>query len=425
MVSEFFVVEGGNRLHGELRICGAKNAALPAIAASLLTADDCIIENVPRIEDVGIMGEVLSSLGATMEWLGEGRLRLNARSVRSFTAPSELIIKNRASFMVMGPLLTRFGEAAACPPGGDIIGQRPIDVHLVGFAALGADISRQKEKYIARADHLCGCKIFMDYPSHIGTENLMMAATLAKGTTIIKNASSEPEVVDLASMLNKMGARISGAGTNTVTIEGVEELHGTTHRIIPDRLEAGTFALAAAITDGEVTLHDVECGHLDSLIWKLSEAKVEVEAEGDRLTVRGGGKPDPVNVQALPYPGFATDLQAAFGVFLTQANGVSVIHERVYDSRLLYVTELRKMGARIEVSGQTAVIIGPAPLHGTMVRALDVRSGAALALAGLAASGTTEIADIYHLDRGYEDIEVKLQSLGAQIERVRGSVPAV
>ncbi|MFH1484793.1 MAG: UDP-N-acetylglucosamine 1-carboxyvinyltransferase [Chloroflexota bacterium] len=423
MPNEFFVIEGGNRLHGDLRICGAKNAALPAMAASLLCADDVIIENIPEIEDVAIMGQVLATLGATSEWIGNGRLRLNARSIHSFTAPSELIIRNRASFMVMGPLLSRFGEAAACPPGGDIIGQRPIDVHLMGFAALGAEISRQREKYIAKADRLTGCKIFMDYPSHIGTENLLMAATLARGTTVIKNASPEPEVVDLAMMLNKMGARISGAGTNTIIIEGVEELHGTTHRIIPDRLEAGTFAIAAAITDGEVHLQDVECAHMDSLIWKLAEAKVDVKPGDNEMTVRGTGRLEPVNVQALPYPGFATDLQAAFGVLLTRANGVSVIHERVYDSRLLYVSELRKMGARIEVSGQTAVIIGPTHLHGTMVRALDIRSGAALALAGLAASGTTEIADIYHLDRGYQRIEEKLRSLGAKMERVTSSVP--
>ncbi len=418
MPAERFLIEGGHKLEGVVEISGAKNAALPAMAASLLTEDDCIIENVPQIEDISIMKEVLCSLGASVEWLDDSRLRLNAANIHTLAAPSELVSKNRASFLVMGPLLTRFGEAASCPPGGDIIGQRPIDVHLIGFAALGAQISRCEEKYVARTPRLRGTKIFMDYPSHIGTENLMLAACLARDKTIIKNASAEPEVVSLAEMLNKMGAKISGVGTCTIEIEGVDELHGTCHSVIPDRIEAGTFAIAGAATRGEVEIRDVVCDHMDALIWKLSEAGADIVVREGSFIVRPGRKLSAVNVQALPYPGFATDLQAAMGVLLTQAEGVSVINERVYDNRLLHVSELRKMGARVEVSGQTAVIIGLTPLTGTPVKALDIRSGAALVIAGLVAQGNTEVSDIYHLDRGYEALDLKLRRLGAKMERL-------
>jgi len=418
VLQERFLIEGEHKLEGIVKISGAKNAALPAMAASLLTEDDCIIENVPQIEDISIMREVLCSLGASVERLEGNRLRVNAANIHTLAAPTELVIKNRASFLVMGPLLGRFGEAASCPPGGDIIGQRPIDVHLIGFATLGAKISRSEEKYVAKAPRLRGAKIFMDYPSHIGTENLLLAACLAKGKTIIRNASAEPEVVNLAEMLNKMGAKISGAGTCTIEVEGVDELHGTCHCIIPDRIEAGTFAIAGAATRGEVEIRDVICDHLDALLWKLSEAGADIVVQEGSLTVRSGRKLSAINVQALPYPGFATDLQASMGVLLTQAEGVSAVNERVYDNRLLYVSELRKMGARVEVSGQIAVIIGSTPLTGTPVKALDIRSGAALVIAGLIAQGTTEVSDIYHLDRGYEALDVKLRCLGAKIERL-------
>ncbi|HLE02016.1 MAG TPA: UDP-N-acetylglucosamine 1-carboxyvinyltransferase, partial [Dehalococcoidia bacterium] len=329
---------------------------------------------------------------------------------------SELVSKNRASFLVMGPLLARFGQASSCPPGGDVLGQRPIDVHLAGFIALGAEVSRQDDKYLARAASLNGTTIFMDYPSHIGTENLLMAATMAKGKTVIKNASSEPEVASLAQVLNQMGARISGAGTSTIEIEGVPSLGAFHHRLIPDRLEAGTFAIAAALAGGRVTLTSVCCGHLDSLLWKLKEAGAQVAAEGDCLTIASSPL-RATNIQALPYPGFATDLQPTMGVLLTQAQGVSVIQERVYENRFLYVGELRKMGAEVMVAGQLALVSGPTPLIGTPVKALDIRSGAALVLAGLVARGTTEISDVYHLDRGYERLEEKLQGLGAHIRR--------
>lgn len=426
MSGEKFCIEGGRRLEGAVTISGSKNAALPAMAASLLCAEDCILENVPQIEDIAIMGEVLRSLGATVEWVGPGCLRLNGANIHNLSAPSNLVIRNRASFLVMGPLLGRFGEAASCPPGGDVIGQRPIDVHLAGFAALGARISRRQEQYVAQAQELRGARVFMDYPSNIGTENLIMAACVARGKTTIKNAAAEPEIVCLAEMLNSMGAKISGAGTSTLEIEGVPELHGTKHVIIPDRIEAGTFAIAAAITGGEVQLQQMVPDHLDALTWKLREAGVVVEEPGDgALVVRAPRPLSAVNVQALPYPGFATDLQAAMGALLTQARGVSVIHERVYDNRLSYLGELRKMGAEVVVAGQTAIISGPAPLVGTPVRALDIRCGAALILAGLAAHGLTETLDIYHLDRGYEGIDSKLRCLGAKIGRVSDASPPI
>jgi UDP-N-acetylglucosamine 1-carboxyvinyltransferase len=389
------------------------------MAASLLTPDPCLIEGVPEIEDVRIMAEVLSSLGVQVERPGPGQIRLCASQVHNFAAPTHLVKKMRGSFLVMGPLLARFGRAASCPPGGDVIGQRPIDVHLVGFASLGARITRQEEVYIAEAPRLRGSPVFMDYPSHIGTENLLMAACLAKGRTTIMNASQEPEVIDLAQMLNNMGARIQGAGTSVIQVDGVDQMQGARHTVIPDRIEAGTFAIAAAVAGGEVCLNRVRCDHLDSLLWKLRETGVQVEArpEQEQLWIRREGPLSAVNVQALPYPGFATDLQAAFGVLLTQARGVSVIHERVYENRLLYVNELRKMGALVAVNGQTAIIKGPRHLRGACVRALDIRSGAALMLAGLVAEGNSQIEDIHHLDRGYEAIDVKLGALGARVQR--------
>lgn len=418
--SQSFVIEGGHRLYGVVNISGAKNAVLPIMAAALLTPEDCIIDNVPRIDDVQIMGEVLRSLGATVEWIGEKQMRINAAKITNFFPPSDLVKKMRGSFLVVGPLLARFGRAASCPPGGDIIGQRPIDVHLTGFEALGAAIGREEDVYVVEAPQLRGSNIFMDYPSHIGTENLLMACSLAQGKTVIKNTSQEPEVVDLARMLTKMGAKIQGAGSSRIEVEGVESLKGASHSLIPDRIEAGTFAIAAAIAGGEVILQNVICAHIDSLIWKLNEAGVEVAEGGSFLWLRRRGPISAVNVQALPYPGFATDLQAAIGVLLTQAQGKSIVHERVYENRLLYVKELRKMGARVEVNGQsqTAMITGPVRLRGGAVRAMDIRSGAALILAGLVARGATTVADIYHLDRGYESIDQKLRQLGAVIHRL-------
>jgi UDP-N-acetylglucosamine 1-carboxyvinyltransferase len=416
MASERFIIEGGQKLQGTVEVSGSKNAAVAAMAASLLVADECYLENVPDIGDVKFMAQVLESLGAEVERPSPSTLRLRAAHITSFSPPTEQVVNLRASFMVMGPLLARFGQAACSPPGGDVIGQRPIDVHLAGFSAMGADIRHQEEKFMAQAKRLRGARLFMDYPSVLGTQNLMMAATLAKGTTVIVNAAAEPEIASLAEMLNRMGARIQGAGSHTLEIEGVDALHGTSQRIIPDRIEGGTFAIAAAITGGDVRVCGVEPQHLYSLVSKLREAGVQVDEGEDVLHVRGDGQLAAVTIQALPYPGLATDLQAPMAALLTQARGVSYVHERVFENRLLYVSELRKMGAEVVSTGTTAIISGPTSLVGTSVRALDVRAGAALVLAGLAARGRTVISDIYHLNRGYQGLDGKLRSLGASIE---------
>ncbi|MDP2950317.1 MAG: UDP-N-acetylglucosamine 1-carboxyvinyltransferase [Chloroflexota bacterium] len=416
MAGERFIIEGGRRLEGSVAVSGSKNASVAAIPAALLVPEDCYLENVPAIGDVKFMAQVLESLGGEAERTSPSTLRLNAAHITSFSPATELVVNLRASFLVMGALLARFGQAMCSPPGGDVIGQRPIDVHLAGFAAMGADIHRQGEKFVAQAKRLRGARIFMDYPSVLGTQNLMMAGTLARGTTVIINAASEPEIASLAEMLNNMGARIHGAGSHTVEIEGVDALHGARHRIIPDRIEAGTFAIAAAITGGDVRICQAEPAHLHSLVAKLKEVGVQVEEDGTDLRVRGTGQLGAVTIQALPYPGLATDLQAPMAALLTQAQGVSYIHERVFENRLLYVSELRKLGAEVVSTGTTAIISGPTPLIGTSVRALDIRAGAALVLAGLAARGKTEISDIYHLNRGYQCIDEKLRSLGADIQ---------
>ncbi|MEX0683478.1 MAG: UDP-N-acetylglucosamine 1-carboxyvinyltransferase [Dehalococcoidia bacterium] len=414
-----FVLEGGKRLSGTVEIGGSKNATLGAMAAALLVPDDCILENVPHIDDVDQMALVLRSLGCIVEWAEEHKLRLNAGEITSSCPDKDLVGTLRGSFLVMGALLGRLGEAACPPPGGDVIGQRPIDVHLAGFRALGAETGVSQEMFHARADELRGSVFFADYPSVLGTQNTMMAAATAKGTTTIVNAAAEPEVQGLAEMLTGMGARISGAGTHTITVDGVEKLNGTTYAIIPDRLEAGTYAIAAAITGGDVEVRGVNAAHMQAVIAKLRQLGVSVETEGDRMYVTGGGDLNAMTVQALPYPGFPTDLQAPIAALLTQAHGVSYVHERVFDNRLGYISELRKMGAEIVTTGATvAIITGPAPLTGAALRALDVRAGAAFILAGLAARGRTDISGIYHVDRGYERIDDKLRSLGADIERV-------
>jgi UDP-N-acetylglucosamine 1-carboxyvinyltransferase len=388
------------------------------MTAALLTPDDCILENVPDIEEVTYMSAILRQLGAEVEQLSSSRLRINAAKITSFEAPSELVVNLRASFLVMGALLTRFGRAACCPPGGDVIGLRPLDVHLAGFRALGAEVYRRGDQFVAEADRLHGARVVLDYPSVMGTLNVMLAAVMAEGTTTIINAASEPEVVSIVEMLNRMGAKIRGGGGQTIEIEGVHELHGTTQRILPDRAEAGTYALAVAVTRGEAEIMEAVPEHLDALIWKLQEAGVRVRNVEGGIVVTGMDSYRAVAAQAVPYPGLATDLHPPLAAFLTQAKGVSVILERVYDNRLLYISELRKMGADVVTAGQTAIVSGPTKLHGTPVRCMDVRAGAALVIAALAAEGRTEISDIYHLDRGYEALDEKLRSLGAAIERV-------
>lgn len=412
------VIEGGRALKGCVRVSGSKNATMGAMAAGLLVEEACVLENVPYIEDVRHMAEVLRSLGATVERIDSHTLRIEAAALTSSSPPTDLVENLRGSFLVIGALLSRLGRAACSPPGGDVIGQRPIDVHLAGFAALGARLGREGEKIVVEAERLAGTTIFADYPSVLGTQNLMLASVRVPGHTTIINAAAEPEVQSLAAMLNSMGGHISGAGSHTVEIEGVKELHGTRYRIIPDRLEVGTYAIATAITRGEAEIFDTCPDHLASLTAKLREAGVSVEIERDRILVRGTQELRSATIQALPYPGLATDLQAPMAVLLTQAKGVSYVHERVFDNRLLYVSELRKMGAEVVTTGTTtAIITGPTQLRGTAVRALDIRAGAALILAGLVAEGRTEILDVYHVDRGYERIDEKLRQLGAVIER--------
>lgn len=415
---DHFRIEGGVPLRGVVRVSGAKNAALKAMAAALLTDQDCLIENVPAIDDVTYMAAILRSLGATVRFEGDGSVVVRADSIHNTVAPSELVVNLRASFVVMGALLGRFGEAACAAPGGDVIGLRPLDVHLGGFRTLGAQISRQGDKHYARAARLRGTRVFLDYPSVTGTENVMLAAALAEGTTIIVNAAAEPEIVFLAEMLNTMGGRVRGAGTHTIVIEGVRTLHGTQVRVIPDRIEAGTFAVAAAATRGVLELQGAIPRHLDALIAKMREIGVAIDESEEGIRVEGRREYRSASVQAVPYPGLATDLQAPMAALLTQAEGVSFVHERVFDNRMMYVGELRKFGAEVVSAGSTAIISGPTPLIGATARVLDIRAGAACMIAALAAEGVSTLTDAYHLDRGYEALREKLESVGARVARV-------
>jgi UDP-N-acetylglucosamine 1-carboxyvinyltransferase len=410
------VIRGGHPLRGRVTVSGSKNASLYALAAGLLTAEPVTLRHVPAIADIGEMAEVLRALGAQVAVDGE-TVHIEARDITERAAPPDQVAALRASFLVMGPLLARFGEAACPPPGGDVIGVRPLDVHLAGFKALGAEVAREGQQFVARASNLQGTRIFLDYPSVLGTVNVLFAATMAKGTTTIINAAAEPEVQMATEMLNAMGARISGGGTSIITVDGVEELHGVEFTIIPDRIEAGTYLLAGIATGGDVEVIGATPTHLDSLITKLREAEVRIEPiEGGMRAVRGD-RFQAVQLQAVPYPGFATDLHAPMAAALTQASGVSIVHERVFENRLLYVGELRSMGARITTGGQAVMIEGPTPLFGTGVRALDVRAGAAVVLAALCAEGETTIRDIIHIDRGYAHLDERLNALGADVSR--------
>ncbi len=414
-----YKVRGGAVLSGSVRISGAANAALTAMCAGLLTDETVVLDNVPAISDIDSLGALLSSLGASVERTVPDRVAISGAGVRTLQAPSELITENRASFQVLGPLLARHGFASLPHPGGDVIGQRPVDVHLFGFEAMGATISRSGEFYQARAPQgLTGTRVFMDYPSVSGTNNIMLAAALARGQTTIVNAATEPEVQTLARLLNEMGARIAGAGTQIMTVEGVERLHGATFTLPPDRIEAGTFAIAAAMTGGDVEVVEAPVEVMDALLSKLRAIGATVEMREGSVRVAAGPRLSPVSFQALPYPGLATDLHAPLAALLTQAEGVSVIYERVFDNRMLYVGELRKLGAEIVSTGSSAIVSGPTPLHGVPLHALDIRAGAAVLLAALVASGTTVIDEIHHLDRKYERLDEKLQALGVEIERV-------
>ncbi len=425
--TERLIIRGGHPLRGRIAVSGSKNAALYAVAATLLTAEPMTLRNVPAIADIGEMAELLRDLGASVEVDGE-IMRVEAHIGEKTAADPERAASLRASFLVMGPLLGRLGEAACAPPGGDVIGSRPLDVHFAGFRALGAVVQREGPEYVARASKLRGARIFFDYPSVLGTVNVIFAAVLAEGMTTIVNAAAEPEVAMACDLLNAMGARIEGGGNNTVRIEGVTSLHGADFTIIPDRIEAGTYLLAGVATDGDIEVVGAVPDHLDSLVAKLREANVLVEpftlpaqASSGRvdvgIRVRRGGRFDAVQLQAVPYPGFATDLHAPMAAALTQAHGVSIIHERVYDNRMNYVSELRFMGARMTTGGQSVMIEGPTALIGTPVRAHDVRAGAAVVLAALCADGETTIRDITHIDRGYADLDVRLRALGADVSR--------
>lgn len=415
-----YVVRGGAVLRGRVRVSGGKNACLAMMCAALLTDEDVVLENVPEISDVDSLGELLVSLGARLERDGE-TLRISAKGVRTTEAPTELISENRASFQVLGPLLARHGYAASAPPGGDVIGQRPIDVHLSGFAAMGAEIARDEERYVARLpkgrSRLRGARIFMDYPSVSGTQNVLMAAVLAEGHTTIVNAATEPEVCEIARMLNAMGGHVEGIGSQFLEVDGVTSLGGATVTISADRIEAGTYAIATAMTGGDVIIDGAPAAVMDALLSKLRTAGAVVEPGEGCLRVAGSDHLRAVSFQALPYPGLATDLHAPMAALLTQAAGVSIIHERVFDNRMLYVGELRKMGAEVVSTGSSAIVSGPTRLHGARTRALDVRAGAAVMLAALVATGTTVIDDVYHLDRGYAQLDSKLRGLGVEIER--------
>lgn len=411
------IVEQSPPLRGTVRTSGAKNSALPIIAASLLSSEVCMLEDVPRLNDVKIISEVLEILGAKVEKVGKEELRIDASKLERYEAPYELMTKMRASFLVMGPLLARLGKAKISMPGGCAIGTRPIDLHLKGFKAMGAKIDIGQGYVEASVDRLKGADIYLDFPSVGATENIMMAASLAKGETIIENAAMEPEIVDLANFINKMGGIVKGAGTNTIRIQGVDGLGGTRHQIIPDRIEAGTFMVAAAVTKGDVTIQNVLTNHIKPVIAKLHEAGVEVIEGDDFVRVIGVDKIKSVDIKTLPYPGFPTDMQSQFMTLMSVSEGTSVMVETVFENRFMHVDELLRMGANIRIDGRSAILEGGAKLMGAPVRATDLRGGASLILAGLVAEGKTEIKDIYHIDRGYTNIEEKFRSLGAIIYR--------
>lgn len=416
---ERLIVKGGNRLVGTVKTSGAKNAVLPIIAASILGTSPSRLDEIPALEDVRTICAVLECLGIRVDASEPHTLKIDSREITSCEAPYELVRSMRASFLVMGPLLARKGYARISQPGGCAIGTRPIDLHLKGFEALGVKIE-QGHGYIEASapEGMTGANIYLDFPSVGATENIMMAAAMANGTTVLENPAEEPEIVDLANYLNQMGARVRGAGTNVITIEGVSELHGVQHSVIPDRIEAGTYMIAAAMTGGDVIIENVLPEHQKPLIAKLREAGALVEEDIDRIHVVGSGKLKAVDIKTLPYPGFPTDMQAQMMAMLSVAEGRSKITETVFENRFMHVVELNRMGANITTEGRSAVITGPAHLTGCTVRATDLRAGAAMILAGLVAEGATEICDIYHIDRGYEEIAAKLTRLGADIKRV-------
>ncbi len=419
---ESLVIRGGVPLHGEVTISGAKNAVLPILAATLLTPEKCVIRRVPDLSDVKFMARILTSLGAKVSLQGDA-ITVQARKLKP-VGNYNLIRKMRGSICILGPLLGRLRQATVSLPGGCVIGPRPVDLHLKGLRDLGVSINVEAGYLIAKARRLIGADIFLGGragPTVLGTANLMMAAVLAEGVTTIESAACEPEVVDLAYFLNKMGANIVGAGSPTLTINGVKELHGAEHDVIPDRIETATFAIAAAATKGEVTIKGARPDHLHAVLDKLREAGVNIERNGLTLTVRRGGRLKPVDITTLPYAGFPTDAQAQMMVLMALTPGLSIITERVFESRFMHVSELARLGADISIEGPSAIVKGGKKLSGAPIMASDLRASAALVIAGLAAEGATTVHRIYHIDRGYEKIDAKLRRLGGRIQRLRQS----
>jgi len=412
------VIQGGVPLSGEIRVSGAKNAALPLMCAALLTSEQLTLSNVPHLRDVSTMLRLLAQMGAEASLDDRLGLSLRAERLSDPLAPYDLVKTMRASILVLGPLLARCGEARVSFPGGCAIGTRPVDMHIKGLEALGAAISVEQGYISAKAKRLKAARIRMDLVTVTGTENLMMAACLAEGTTTLENAAREPEVVDLAQCLSAMGARIKGAGTDVITIEGVARLHGAQHRIMADRIETGTFLAAAAATGGSVTLHGADAGILDAVLEKLREAGAELQTGNGTISLIMRGRPKAVNVRTAPYPAFPTDMQAQLMALDAIAEGTAVITETIFENRFMHALEMQRLGADIEISGNTAIVRGVPKLQGATVMATDLRASASLVIAGLVAEGETRVDRIYHLDRGYECIEEKLAQLGARIKRV-------
>ncbi len=411
------IVKKSNPLKGSVRIDGAKNAVLPIIAATLLAKGKSVLREVPNLKDVHVISDLLRHLGAEVEYKGT-TLTVDATNLTTYDAPYELVRKMRASFLVMGPLLARFNQTRISMPGGCAIGTRPIDLHLKGFKALGANVVMDHGFVEAKTDRLSGSKLYLDFPSVGATENIMMAAVLAEGTTIIENAAEEPEIVDLANFLNEMGADVRGAGTNTIRIKGVKELKATEHDVIPDRIEAATFMVAAAMTKGDITIENIILEHLKPVTAKLREAGCHIIEMDNSIRVVGPEKLKSIDIKTLPHPGFPTDVQAQFMAMLTVAKGTGVVIETVFENRFMHVAEFNRMGANIKIEGRTAVVEGVEELNGAKVNATDLRAGAALILCGLIAEGETEIGEIYHIQRGYVDIDKKITALGGNIEIV-------
>jgi UDP-N-acetylglucosamine 1-carboxyvinyltransferase len=415
------IIEGGSALEGEVAVSGAKNAALPILTAAILTADTLRVENVPNLRDVTTTCALLTQMGIWIRNPLAGVIELTGHALSNPLAPYDLVKTMRASILVLGPLVARFGEARVSLPGGCAIGLRPVDQHIKGLQAMGAQIDIEHGYIHARAKRLRGARIVFDLVTVTGTENLMMAAAIAQGTTVLENAAREPEVTDLAQCLNAMGARVSGAGTDVITIDGVESLHGASYRVMPDRIETGTFLVGTAMTGGAVTLNGARANTLDAVLEKLRESGARLAVTPDSIQIHASARPRAVGIRTAPYPAFPTDMQAQFMALNAIADGTAIVTETIFENRFMHAQELKRLGAAIDVEGNTAIVKGMAHLDGATVMATDLRASACLVLAGLVARGETVVDRIYHLDRGYERIEVKLSALGARIRRAAGS----